>query len=91
MNKKTKDKIEKNVCGKTRTQNKPYEIWDNYKGWTWYVLKKYQKPSMEIKNPYARWLCLVKSPFMPNGELGDVYVNEIKSSAIRIYKDEPKV
>ena len=76
----------KNECGKMREKNNPYEIWENKDaGWTWLVLKKYQNPENEAKNPYARWFCAVKSPFTyGNYELGDVYVKDIKGSAIRV-------
>jgi len=57
---------------------------DKKNGWTWYVLKKYQSQEKEDKNEYARWFCLVKSPYVPNGEYGDVYVKDIKSNSIRI-------
>lgn len=76
----------KNLCGKTRSKEKPYEIWEA-NGWTWKVLKKYQTPEKETGNAYARWFCLVTSPFVPNGELGDVYVSEIKSNALQTYAD----
>ena len=66
-----------NKCGKTRKQDKPYEVW-KAGSWQWHVLKKYQTPENEVKNPYARWFCLVKSPYVPYGELGDVYVSDIK-------------
>jgi len=74
---------EKNLCGKTRNKNNPYEVWQAG-NWTWNVLKKYQKPSLESKNVYARWFCNVVTPYCPNGELGDVYVKEIKNQAIKI-------
>ena len=70
----------KNLCGKTVKppyEENAYEIWQNDFGWTWYVLKKYQSPEAEGKNPYARWFCLVKSPFVPNGEMGDTYMKDI--------------
>jgi len=74
----------KNECGKTRDIKNPYEIW-KAGNWEWLVLKKYQNPENESKNPYARWYCAVKSPFtFGNYDYGDVYVSEIKSSAIRI-------
>ena len=58
------------------------EEWQTGDGaWTWEVLRKYQK---DDNKPYARWFCRVKSPFTPHGELGDVYVNEIKSHARRV-------
>ena len=69
----------KNLCGKTRDLNKPYEIWSNAQGWEWRVLKKYQA---DDNKPYARWFCAVKSPFTYGEyEYGDVYVSEIKESA----------
>lgn len=76
----------KNLCGKTRKPEDPYEIWQTPDGlWEWRVLKKYQSPEKESKNPYARWLCAVKSPFTRGGyDWGDVYVNEIKGSAVRV-------
>lgn len=75
---------EKNECGKMRDQNNPYEVWQGG-GWTWRVLKKYQKPSLEAENPYARWFCAVCSPFSYGEfELGDVYVKEIKGFASKV-------
>lgn len=63
-------------------ENRPIEVWETPDGsWRWEVYKKYQKPEKEAKNPFARWFCKVKSPFVPQGELGDVYVKEIKSVA----------
>jgi len=78
--------IEKNECGKTRDKGNPYEVWMSLDGsWVWNVLKKWQKPSLEAKNPYARWFCLVVTPMTgPHGDMGDVYVSEIKSNAVRI-------
>tara|TARA_R110000824_G_scaffold376372_2_gene567497 strand:- start:81 stop:320 length:240 start_codon:yes stop_codon:yes gene_type:complete len=75
----------KNECGKTRKVENPYEIWENKKGgWEWRVLKKYQNPENEAKNPYARWLCAVKSP-MTHGswEYGDTYIKDIKQYATK--------
>lgn len=76
----------KNLQGKTVTRETAYEIWQTPDGsWTWYVLKKYQTPEKEAENPYARWFCLVTSPFVgESGEMGDVYVHEIKRYAKRI-------
>jgi hypothetical protein len=76
----------KNLQGKTVKRENAYEVWQSRDGsWTWYCLKKYQNPETEAKNQYARWFCDVVSPFVgEGGELGDVYVSEIKSSAIRI-------
>jgi len=71
----------KNKYGKTRKVNNPYEIWGNspfLPDWEWHVLKKWQ---IDDNKPYARWFCLVKSPIVPEGECGDVYVSEIKNEA----------
>lgn len=71
----------KNPCNKIRPTNNPYEIWGNapsLPGWTWYVLKKW---SIDENAPFARWFCLVKTPIVPEGEYGDVYVNDIKNIA----------
>ena len=74
----------KNLCGKTRKIDNPYEVWQDG-SWEWLVLKKYQNEANEAKNPYPRWHCAVKSPHT-YGEysLGDCYVRDIKSSAQRI-------
>lgn len=76
---------EKNLCGKMRPVSNPYEIWEGYgplQGWTWKVLKKYQTPENEAKNPYARWMCAVSSPFTHGGEdMGDTYIKDVITSA----------
>jgi len=75
----------KNLCNKTVKKENAYEVWQTLDGqWTWYCLKKYQSEDVEAKNQYARWFCLVTSPIMPEGELGDVYVRDIKKEAKRI-------
>jgi hypothetical protein len=73
----------KNTCAKTVKRENAYEVWQGG-SWTWFVLKKWQSPEKEAANPYARWFCDVVTPMCPEGEMGDVYVNEIKSAAIRI-------
>lgn len=70
----------KNPCNKTRPIDNPYETWE-HQGWVWHVLKKYQ---IDDNKPFARWFCLVKSPFVPEGELGDVYVADILSVARKV-------
>lgn len=71
----------KNLCAKTRAATDPYEVWVRGE-WTWKVLKKYQA---DDDKPMARWFCLVITPIVgPSGELGDVYVSEVKSLATRI-------
>jgi hypothetical protein len=72
----------KNLCGKTRPKDQPYEVWSSG-SWTWAVLKKWQSEDKE-DNPYARWFCFVISPFCPQGEFGDVYVQDIKSQAVKV-------
>lgn len=72
----------KNICNKERSANNPYEIWDDSEslpGWEWHVLKKWQA---DDNKPFARWFCLVKSPIVPEGEMGDVYVAAIKEQAM---------
>ena len=67
-------------CGKTRNLSKgekPYEVWSNGV-WKWYVLKKYQSDDTK---PYARAFCKVFSPYTPSGELGDVYLEDIRNNA----------
>ena len=74
----------KNLCGKLRNVNEPYEVW-TAGNWEWRVLKKYQKPDLEAKNPYARWLCAVKSPHTYGSyDLGDTYVTEVTRYATRV-------
>jgi hypothetical protein len=72
----------KNECAKTRPKDDPYEIWQSFDGdWTWYVLKKWQA---DDDKPYGRWFCNVVTPIVPEGEMGDVYVADIKRNAVRI-------
>ena len=79
----------KNMCGKTRPIDKPYEIWKSPDGsWTWKVLKKYQKPELEATNPYARWLCAVSSPMTYGSyDIGDTYVKDVKGYATLVETD----
>jgi len=85
--------VEENPSGKLTTDQRlkrhlPIEVWQTQAGdWTWEVYRKYQKPELEDRNPFARWFCLVKSPFVPEGELGDVYVRDIKKSAQPVVPD----
>jgi hypothetical protein len=86
----------KNPCGKMVDREHAYEVWQNDKPisvggdifgtgtWTWYILKKYQNEENESKNQYARWMCDVVTPICPDGEIGDVYVSDIKPFAKRI-------
>jgi len=72
----------KNTQAKIVSRENAYEVWQTVdQRWTWYVLKKWQ---VDDNKPYARWFCEVVSPYTPEGEMGDVYVDEIKSQAIKI-------
>jgi len=79
---------EKNLMGKTRPVENPYEIWkaDSPDGeWEWRILKKWQTPSKEKENPYARWFCAVQSPHTyGTWEYGDTYVRDIQSVALKM-------
>jgi len=81
---------EKNLCGKTRPIDNPYETWRGigtfFGGNIEYrVLRKYQKPSLEAKNHNARWFVAGKSD-MTHGtwECGDSYVRDIKAVSSKI-------
>jgi hypothetical protein len=77
--KETKQMTTQNLCAKTRPATNPYETWISFDGsCRWDVLKKWQAND---DKPYARWFCKVYTPFMPDGELGDVYVSGIKAYA----------
>ena len=72
-----------NPWGKKRPKENPYAIYRG-NGWEWRVLKAYQSPGKELNNPFARWHCFVTSPMLPDGECGDVYVNEIVGQAVKV-------
>lgn len=76
----------KNLCGKTRKVNDPYEIWVNDRaGWQWRVLKKCQADDAK---PYGRWFCAVKSPMTYGSyDMGDTYVTDVKGNGNRKLKD----
>jgi len=72
----------KKECLKMREQENSCEVWTTLDGsWTWHVRKKWQA---DDDKAYARWFCNVVTPFCPNGELGDVYVSEIKEQATKV-------
>ena len=72
--------MKKNPFGKSRTPESPYATY-KFDGWTWKVIKTYQRPDKEQGNPNARWFCFVTSPHCPSGEYGDTYVSEILNQA----------
>lgn len=67
----------KNPFAKSRKPGNGYFVCSNNSGWNWEVLKVWKGPSKCKGDPYARAFCNVKSPFVPYGEMGDVYCNEI--------------
>lgn len=69
---------------KTRPVGDPYQIFEG-RGWTWKVLKFY---SNDLTDPYARVFCHVASPMLPEGELGDVYLTDIRRYGILTYQSE---
>jgi len=71
----------KNLCGKMRPKTDPYETWQGAGAWTWQVLKKWQADDAK---PYARWFCNVITPMCPDGEMGDVYVSDVKKYARKV-------
>jgi hypothetical protein len=82
--------MSKNLCGKTRKLDDPYETWKSFDGsWTWRILKKYQSQEAEDKNPEARWYCAVQSPMTYGGwEHGDVWVRDIKKHAQKVILED---
>ena len=86
------NKEDKNLCGKTRDLDNPYEVWkgSSFMGDIEYrVLKKYQKPSLEKANPYARWFVAAKSEAtFGTWEYGDNYIKDITSFCTKV---EPSV
>ena len=77
----------KNLCGKTRKVDNPYEVWQAGE-WTWRVLKKWQG---DDDKPYGRWFCAVKTPMtFDSYDLGDVYVKDIKDYAAKMTEEQMK-
>lgn len=72
--------MSKNLHGKTRDLENPYHI-IVAGGWEWRILKRYQSPDGERANPYARWLCAVRSPMTQGGwDMGDTYIRDIPTA-----------
>ena len=62
---------------KTRPLENPYETYKEG-GREYRVLKHYQFPANEAKNPYARVFCAVRSPYTSGGwDYGDTYCMDI--------------
>jgi hypothetical protein len=76
-----------NPCARRVSPEHAYEVYATLDfSWVFYVLKKYQSPAGEAKNPYARWYCATSSP-LTYGELefGDIYAADIKRDAQLIF------
>ena len=71
----------KNLLGKSRTKENPYAIWQGFGAFgdtEVRLLKTYQKPSNESKNPYARWFVAVRSDHTYGSfDMGDSYISEV--------------
>ncbi len=81
--------IKVDFAGKSHRKN-AYEHYASFDGsWHWYVLKHYQASEAEAKNQYAIVFCDVVSPIVgEDGELGDVYLRDIKGSAVLVSKKD---
>ena len=78
----------KNLQAKTRKIDNPYEVWKIGNDWEYRVLKKYQNPENEAKNPYARWFLGTASAFTYGEfELGDGYAHDVKGSATKVFDE----
>ena len=76
----------KNLCGKRRDVDNPYEVWIiPGTEWEFRVLKKYQNEENEAQNRWARWYLATKSPYTYGSfELGDGYAADVKGSAVKV-------
>jgi hypothetical protein len=70
-----------NPCGKTRPKTDPYETWMVPGIGLHKVLKKYQGPEGEAKNPQARWFVFVDNEY---GDCGDSYAHDIMRHGYRV-------
>jgi len=76
----------KNLCGKSRKIDNPYAIFRGrhplFGDIEYRILKTYQKPALESKNAYARWMVAAKSDMTYGSwDMGDTYVHEVLRSA----------
>jgi hypothetical protein len=79
----------KNMFAKSRKPGNGYVVINNAaSGWSWEILKLYKSVASSLNDPYARAFCLVKSPIVPEGEFGDVYISEIPGSRSVLLKLE---
>jgi hypothetical protein len=86
----------RNPLAKSRKVGDPFAtfyVTNNQTGvwFEWQVLKTYQLPKNEEQNPYARWLCAVKSPYTHGSyEMGDVYIDEILRTGAAMIQSTPE-
>lgn len=75
----------KNPFSKSRKADEPYAIYKGH-GFTWKILKTYQRPDMEKDNEYARWFVAASSPMTyGSDELGDTYISDIREYGTLVY------
>ena len=71
----------KNLLGRSRTKENPYAIWQGFGAFgdtEVRLLKTYQKPDREQKNPYAKWFVAVRSDHTYGSfDMGDSYIREV--------------
>ncbi len=78
----------KNLKGKMRKIDNPYETY-RMGEFEVRVLKHYQAPEQEAKNPNARVFTATKSPAtMGSWEQGDAYLHEIQSTMRLVQEDK---
>jgi hypothetical protein len=90
----------KNLMGKMRKAENPYEVWclrgeehlsTAERSWEWRVLKHYQGPDAEARNPHARTMCAVKGPgTFGDWDYGDTYTRDYQRYAVMVVDDRPK-
>jgi hypothetical protein len=67
----------RNLWAKTRPISNPYAT-VTVGDWTYSILKAYSRRSKEKLDKYARWLCLVVTPFTGSGgDIGDTYITSV--------------
>ena len=71
-----------NPCGKLTTPEQAYEVWGSPdQQVVYYVLRKYELPEMEERNPFAKWYVAAKSPVLDGKlEYGDMFIERVKSN-----------
>jgi hypothetical protein len=80
---------QKNLLGKTRTQENPYAIFSGigpFGNTEVKLLKTYQKPDKELTNVYARWQVAVSSDFtFGSSDIGDSYLKDVIRGLVITY------